>query len=119
MLMHVPEEQLRFRVEGTNGSYVKYGTDSQAPQVGRRWTPRTHGDAFGAYEESDLASARFGHITVVQSNQSSDGSGQPLPLAVRDIRTLPGRYIHFYVNVVEAIHTADAAHKSVANLPSR
>lgn len=111
MSTHVPEEQLRFRVEGTNGSYVKYGTDPQAPQAERGWTPRTHGDAFGTYEESDPASARFGHLTVVQSSQSPDGSDQPPPLAVRDIPTLPGRYIHLYVNVAEAIHTADAAHK--------
>ncbi|PWN52069.1 NAD(P)-binding protein [Violaceomyces palustris] len=123
---HVDSEQPRFRVEGTRGSYEKRGTDPQENQLKAGWSPKSHGQLFGSYDEAkDPSSIRFGRLTttvvepesstpneqVVLANQPASSTTpaaaaaapkQP-QLEVADIPTLPGRYIDLFINVADAI----------------
>ncbi|WFD33250.1 hypothetical protein MCUN1_000063 [Malassezia cuniculi] len=112
---HVQSEQPRFRVEGTLGSYVKLGTDPQEGQLKKGWTPRTHPDAFGAYEDTDPHELRMGRLTTTQIREEPVTAANPPTLVSSDIPTLPGRYILLFSNVAEAISAADAATKRSAS----
>ena len=102
-------EQLRFIVKGTLGSYVKHGTDPQEGQLKRGWTPRTHGSTFGMYEESAPRSLKMGRLTTTQTRYEPVTATNPPTLVASDIPTLPGRYALLLSNVSEAICAADAA----------
>lgn len=106
---HVDNEQLRFIVKGTLGSYVKHGTDPQEGQLKRGWTPRTHGSTFGMYEESAPRSLKMGRLTTTQTRYEPVTATNPPTLVASDIPTLPGRYALLLSNVSEAICAADAA----------
>ncbi|WFD31640.1 hypothetical protein MSPP1_002679 [Malassezia sp. CBS 17886] len=106
---HTDAEQPRFRVEGTHGSYVKTGTDPQESQLKRGWLPGTHGDAFGAYEDTDPAAVRFGRLTTSQRSDEPATPANPPKLAACDIPTLPGRYLNLYINLYDTIRAAEDA----------
>lgn len=106
---HVDSEQPRFRVEGTLGSYVKSGTDPQEAQLKKGWSPRTHGEAFGLYEESASRALRMGRLTTTKVRNEPVTAANPPTLVSSDIPTLPGRYALLYANVAEAISAADSA----------
>ena len=112
---HVDAEQPRFRVEGTRGSYEKRGTDPQENQLKLGWSPASHGDAFGAYDEqNDPPQIRLGRLTTCKATRDEDMpvAGGPVTqpeLGVADIPTLPGRYVDLFVNVAESIQAAAKA----------
>ncbi|KAN0060454.1 hypothetical protein ACQY0O_007784 [Thecaphora frezii] len=119
---HVDAEQPRFRVEGTRGSYEKRGTDPQENQLKAGWSPKSHGDAFGAYDDAaDPPQVRYGRLTTCKASDDlptpviSTGAGagaavvkQP-EIGVADIPTLPGRYIDLFINVADSINAARVA----------
>ncbi|EST07731.1 Oxidoreductase, N-terminal [Kalmanozyma brasiliensis GHG001] len=113
---HVDAEQPRFRVEGTRGSYEKRGTDPQENQLKLGWTPTSHPEEFGVYDESEPDSIRLGRLTtMVRSDEDlsipAAGSGAPKQpgLSVANIPTLPGRYIDLFANVAECINAGKQA----------
>ncbi|EPQ32235.1 uncharacterized protein PFL1_00432 [Pseudozyma flocculosa PF-1] len=114
---HVDAEQPRYRIEGTRGSYEKRGTDPQENQLKAGWSPASHGDAFGAYDdEKDPAQVRFGRLTTCKSTDdmpapvSAGGAAPSQPeIGVVDIPTLPGRYVDLFVNVADSINAAKLA----------
>lgn len=109
---HVEAEQPRFRIEGTRGSYVKLGKDPQELQLKRGWSPKTHGDAFGVYEEQDPASLRLGRLTTSAPVVEPITASNPPTLATQDIPTLPGTYLTFYQNLADTIYASAAAAES-------
>ena len=106
---HLDPEQPRFRVEGTHGSYVKRGKDPQEGQLRRGWSPRTHAERFGLYEDSDSSAVRYGRLTISQTDNSPVTATSPPKLAASDIPTLPGSYVSLYINMADAIRAAEAA----------
>ncbi|PWZ01908.1 NAD(P)-binding protein [Testicularia cyperi] len=119
---HVDAEQPRFRVEGTRGSYEKRGTDPQENQLKLGWTPSSHREDFGVYDEqTDPATIRLGRLTtMVRSDEDlslpAPGSAASAPkqpqLSVASIPTLPGRYIDLFANVANTINAVKAAEAS-------
>lgn len=105
---HVDAEQPRFRVEGTLGSYVKKGTDPQETQLKLGWTPQSHPDTFGLYDDNAPASLRLARLTTSLPEQEVSATNPP-KLAVSDIPILPGRYIDLYNNLADTINAANAA----------
>ncbi|KAL9940691.1 hypothetical protein V8E36_000179 [Tilletia maclaganii] len=127
--VHLASEQPRYRVEALNGSYEKRGVDPQEDQLKRGWSPRSHPDTFGIYEEDlDPPAVRFGRLTTLPASVTDATSGATLesaanrgpgsgyipPLVASDVVTLPGRYIDFYANVGYTILTADGASDATA-----
>jgi len=106
---HMEAEQPRFRIEGTRGSYVKYGKDPQEAQLKRGWTPISHGDAFGVYEGQDPTSLKMGRLTTSAPPVEPVTAANPPSLATRDIPTLPGTYLYLYQNLADTIITSTAA----------
>lgn len=114
---HVDAEQPRFRVEGTRGSYEKRGTDPQENQLKLGWTPASHPEEFGAYDEkSDPDSLRLGRLTTMVRTDAdlsvpAPGGAAPVQpkLSVANIPTLPGRYIDLFANVAAAIQAGKQA----------
>lgn len=112
---YVDSEQPRFKVEGIRGSYIKRGTDPQENQLKAGWSPATHKDAFGVYDEQkDPAAIRLGRLTTsIDSGSEGNPSAGVQPtqpkLAVSDIPTLPGSYISYYNNVGQAILAGENA----------
>ena len=78
------EHQLRFCIKGTNGSYIKYGFDTQEGQLKSGVNPTS--DEFGKDDEES-----YGIFT------DSD-------LKVNKVPTLKGQWIEFYKNVSDAIN---------------
>ncbi|WFC99590.1 hypothetical protein MYAM1_002335 [Malassezia yamatoensis] len=105
---HIDSEQPRFRVEGTLGSFIKKGTDPQEAQLKLGWTPKSHPDAFGSYDESQPESVRFARLTTTQLSQDASASSPP-ELAVANIPTLPGRYEEIYKNLAMTIEAANSS----------
>lgn len=119
---HIDAEQPRFRVEGTHGSFVKKGTDPQETQLKLGWTPRSHPDTFGIYDEKAPASLRLARLTTSPAGQEASASNQPKVMA-SDIPILPGRYIDLYINLADTIRmvatstpeaAAEAIHKHLS-----
>lgn len=115
---HVDAEQPRFRIEGTRGSYEKRGTDPQENQLKLGWTPSSHPEEFGVYEDNEPDSIRLGRLTtMVRSDEDlslpTPGAGAAAPkqpqLSVANIPTLPGRYLDLFANVAECINAAKQA----------
>lgn len=82
-----------------------------------RWSPASHPDTFGLYEEHEPASLRFGRLTTATAASESAagvaanaGSAPVQPkLVASDIPMLPGRYIQFYQNVGQTIRDVAAS----------
>lgn len=108
---HVDAEQSRFRVEGTRGSYVKYGTDPQENQLKMRLTPLSNGDTFGKYDDATPKSLRLGRLTSTVVDDRPVTAAEPPRLKVEDIPTLPGSYISLYLNLADTIDAATVASK--------
>lgn len=115
---HVDAEQFRFRVEGTTGSYEKRGTDPQENQLKAGWTPSSHKEDFGVYDEQiDPATIRFGRLTTMVRTDDDlslpkdggDAAPKQPQLSVANIPTLPGRYIDLFSNVADSINAGTAA----------
>lgn len=86
-LSRVPE-QLRFRVLGDRGSYIKFDLDPQEPQL-KEGMLGPGDEGFGVEDP-----AKYGVLT-----DDDDGT--------RPIQTLPGRYMTFYENLVGTIRGVD------------
>lgn len=117
---HISSEQVRWRVEGTRGSFEKRGLDPQEDQLKAGWTPASHADAFGSYHERIPASMRLGRLTTTMTRGASESSandagssGAPIQpkLVSSSIPMLPGRYIQFYQNVGQTIRDVEQARK--------
>lgn len=115
---HVDAEQFRYRIEGTTGSYEKRGTDPQENQLKAGWTPSSHPDEFGVYDEQkDPATVRFGRLTTMVRTSDdlslpkdgSDSAPKQPQLSVANIPTLPGRYIDLFGNIADTIHAGNSA----------
>lgn len=116
---HISSEQVRWRVEGTRGSFEKRGLDPQEDQLKAGWTPASHTEAFGSYHERIPASMRLGRLTTTMTRDQSDSSsandaiqsGAPVQpkLVSSSIPMLPGRYIQFYQNVGQTIRDVEQA----------
>jgi predicted dehydrogenase len=124
---HISSEQVRWRVEGTRGSFEKRGLDPQEDQLKAGWTPASHPDAFGSYHERIPASMRLGRLTTTMARDSSDtsandagSSGAPVQpkLVSSSIPMLPGRYIQFYQNVGQTIRDVEQARRTQEGIES-
>ena len=109
---HVDSSQLRYKVQGTRGSYVKYGLDPQEAQLKAGWTPASHADKFGK-ADGEPEVTRLGTLTELQEknrdwSQEKCDPTKPPALVERKIETMPGRYIDLYGNLGEIIQEANA-----------
>lgn len=84
--MLVREDGPRFILHGTNGSYVKFGTDPQEEELKKGAIPG--GDTWGIEPSS-----KWGRQIVGKDGETSDTL----------IETLPGSYQDFYQNILQAI----------------
>lgn len=84
----------RYRLNGTSGSYVKYGLDPQEPTViAGKLPPRQGSDEVWLQEPED----RYGVLTFCPNTQ------KPNELERETIPTLPGDYRGFYQNVADSL----------------
>lgn len=114
MAAHISSEQVRWRVEGTRGSFEKRGLDPQEDQLKAGWTPASHPEAFGSYHERAPPSMRLGRLTTTMARDETDApvpAGAPVQpkLVSSSIPMLPGRYIQFYQNVGQTIRDVETA----------
>ncbi|CAM3457411.1 oxidoreductase [Halomonas casei] len=77
----------RFRIHGTDGSYVKYGLDPQEERL-------KAGEVPGAHWGNDT---QHGTLTL------REGKGESTPLVQREHATLPGDYLAYYQGIAAAI----------------
>jgi hypothetical protein len=134
---HIDAEQPRWRVEGTRGSvspptayrddyspsiwsnlqFEKRGTDPQENQLKAGWTPASHADAFGLYDDSEPDSLRLGRLTTAvdpTTSTTSPSSGAPVQptLTASLIPMLPGNYLFFLQNISQTIGLVEAAREA-------
>lgn len=83
----VAEPTPRFRLHGTQGSFVKYGLDPQEDRLkaGEAPTPQWGEDT------------QHGTLTL------REGEGEDAPLTRRELPTLPGDYLAYYQGIAAAI----------------
>ncbi|HDZ47321.1 hypothetical protein LCGC14_0029470 [marine sediment metagenome] len=77
----------RFRVHGTQGSFVKYGLDPQEDRLKAGETPVAQ---WGK-------DSQHGHLTLREEE------GENAPLTQRELPTLPGNYLAYYQGIGAAI----------------
>ncbi|RUR58039.1 oxidoreductase [Vreelandella populi] len=102
----VAEATPRFRIHGTQGSYVKYGLDPQEDRL----------------KAGEVPAVNWGEDTP-GTLTLQDGQGEEASLTSREHPTQPGNYLAYYQGIVEAIqgHAAlpvdiDAALRSMTLL---
>jgi len=84
----------RYRLNGTSGTYVKYGLDPQEPTIiGGKLPPRLDSDEVWLREPED----RFGVLTFCPN------TSKPNELEKETIPTQPGDYRRYYQNVADAL----------------
>jgi predicted dehydrogenase len=98
--MLVEDPELRYVLNGTRGSYVKYGIDPQEAQLKKGMIP--NGDDWGT-EDFD----NWGLTAFVNQELFFEGA----------IETLPGNYMGFYQNVYEVL--TSGAEMAVTPLEAR
>ncbi len=84
--MLVKEPQLKFLLNGTKGSYIKYGLDPQEDELRKGNKPGT--ENWGKEDEEN-----WGSLSLLLGNLNFKGK----------IETLPGNYMNFYQNIYDAI----------------
>lgn len=95
--------------------YEKRGTDPQENQLKAGWTPASHADAFGLYDDSEPESLRMGRLTTAvnsaTSATSAPSTGTPVQptLTASLIPMLPGNYLFFLQNISQTIGFVEAA----------
>ena len=77
----------RFRIHGTQGSFIKYGLDPQEDRLKAGETPSPH----------------WGEDTQYGSLMLREGEGENAPLVRRELPTLPGDYLAYYQGIAAAI----------------
>lgn len=77
----------RFRIHGTQGSYVKYGLDPQEDRL----------------KTGEAPSAQWGEDTQHGMLTLRNGEGENAPLTRRELPTLPGDYLAYYQGIANAI----------------
>lgn len=83
----VAEPTPRFRIHGSQGSFVKYGVD---PQEGR-------------LKAGEIPSPQWGEDTQHGTLTLREGEGENAPLTRRELPTLPGDYLAYYQGIAAAI----------------
>lgn len=84
----------RYRLNGTGGTYVKYGLDPQEPTILAGTLPPVLGSATTWLAEPE---ERWGTLTTAPD------TAKPSDLVTDKVPTLPGDYRGFYQNVADAI----------------
>jgi hypothetical protein len=97
--------------------FEKRGTDPQENQLKAGWTPASHADAFGLYDESEPDSLRLGRLTTAirpstSSTASSGGAPVQPTLTASTIPMLPGNYLFFLQNIAQTIKDVEAAREA-------
>jgi hypothetical protein len=81
------------------------------------WTPASHEDAFGLYDDNEPESIRLGRLTTAihQSSATPQASGgapvQPT-LTASTIPMLPGNHLFFLQNISQTIKAVEAAREA-------
>lgn len=78
----------RFRIHGTQGSFVKYGLDPQEARL----------------KAGEVPASQWGEDSQHGTLTLREGEGEDAPLVGRQHLTLPGDYLAYYQGIVAAIH---------------
>ncbi len=77
----------RFRIHGTQGSFVKYGLDPQEDRL----------------KAGEVPAPQWGEDSQHGSLTLREGEGENAPLTRRELPTLPGDYLAYYQGITAAI----------------
>jgi predicted dehydrogenase len=77
----------RFRIHGTQGSYVKYGLDPQEDRL----------------KAGEVPTSQWGEDSQHGTLTLREGESENAPLARRELPTLPGDYLAYYQGIAAAI----------------
>ena len=102
------QQQLRFKVHATRGSFVKHALDPQENQLKAGQSPRTHPETFGAYDDQEPEAVKVAQVTSLKDSsrdwkQHPADPTKPPALVQQDVPVEKGRYIELYSNLAEVI----------------
>ncbi|MFS8149826.1 oxidoreductase [Vreelandella titanicae] len=83
----VAEPTPRFRINGTQGSFIKYGLDPQEDRL----------------KAGEVPTPQWGEDTQHGTLTLREGEGDNAPLTRRELPTLPGDYLAYYQGIAAAI----------------
>ena len=83
----VAEPTPRFRINGTQGSFIKYGLDPQEDRL----------------KAGEVPTSLWGEDTQHGTLTLREGVGDNAPLTRRELPTLPGDYLAYYQGIAAAI----------------